>query len=71
MNNNIQNLYRETVRKRLFWTLEDNVKIDLKEIGCEVMDSIILTQDKVQWRAVVNTVRDLRMCHMKIDLKET
>jgi hypothetical protein len=33
MKSNIQNLYRKTVGKRLFGTLEDDVKIDLKKTG--------------------------------------
>jgi hypothetical protein len=30
--------------------------MDLKEIGCGGMDWINPTQDRVQWRALVNTV---------------
>jgi hypothetical protein len=37
MKNNIH-FYRETVRKRLLGRLEDDIKIDLKEIGCESED---------------------------------
>lgn len=35
---------------------EDNIKIDLKGKGCVIMDLINLTQNKVLWRAVVNTI---------------
>jgi hypothetical protein len=35
--------------------------MDLGHIGLDGMDWIDLTQDRVQWRALVNTVMDLRM----------
>jgi hypothetical protein len=38
-----------------------NIKIDLKEIGWDDMDWINLAQDRNQWRALVNTVMDLRV----------
>jgi hypothetical protein len=40
---------------------EDNIKMDLRETGWNVMDWIHVAQDKDQWRAVVNTVRNLRV----------
>jgi hypothetical protein len=40
---------------------EDNIKIDLRDIGWEVVGLIHLAQDRDQWRAVVNTVMDLRV----------
>jgi hypothetical protein len=40
---------------------EDNIKIDLSKIGWAGMDWIHLAQDRVQWRAVVNTVMNLRV----------
>jgi hypothetical protein len=39
----------------------DNIKIDLREIGWDGMDWIDLAQDRDQWRAVVNTVMNLRV----------
>jgi len=39
---------------------EDNIKMDLKEIRCE-MDLIHLVQGRGQWRALVNTVMNLRV----------
>jgi hypothetical protein len=46
-------------RPRRRWV--DNIKMDLKEIGWDVMDWIDLNQDRGQWRAPVNTVMKLRV----------
>jgi hypothetical protein len=35
---------------------EDNIKMDLREIGWEIVEWIHLAQDRDLWRAVVNTV---------------
>jgi hypothetical protein len=35
---------------------EDNIKIDLRDIGWGGMDWIDLAQDRDQWKALVNTV---------------
>jgi hypothetical protein len=45
-------------RPRSRWN--DNIKIDLKEVGCEVMDWIELAQDRNRWWALVNAVMNLR-----------
>jgi len=45
-------------RPRRRW--EDNIKMDLQEVGCGVMDWIELAQDKDRWRALVNAVMNLR-----------
>jgi hypothetical protein len=37
----------------------DNIKMDLREIRWDGMDWIELTQDRDQWRALVNTVMSL------------
>jgi hypothetical protein len=39
----------------------DNIKMDLREIGWHGMDWIDLDQDRDQWRALVNTVMNLRV----------
>jgi hypothetical protein len=39
----------------------DNIKIDLRGIGWDDMDWIDLAQDRDQWRALVNTVMNLRV----------
>jgi hypothetical protein len=46
-------------RPRRMWV--DNIKMDLREIGLDGMDWINLAQDKDQWRALVNTVMNLRV----------
>jgi hypothetical protein len=38
-----------------------NIKMDLREIGWDGMDSIDLYQDRDQWRALVNTVMNVRV----------
>jgi hypothetical protein len=46
-------------RPRRRWA--DNIKIDLREIGWGGMDGINLAQDRDQWRALSNTVMNLRV----------
>jgi hypothetical protein len=46
-------------RPRRRW--EDNIKIDLGEIGIDGANWIRLAQDRVQWLAFVNTVMNLRV----------
>ena len=44
-------------RPRRRW--EDNIKMDLQEVGCGGMDWIELDPDRNRWRALVNAVMNL------------
>jgi hypothetical protein len=46
-------------RSRRRW--EDNIKLDLMDIGIDGANWIQLAQDRVQWRTFVNTVINLRV----------
>ena len=46
-------------RPRCRW--EDNIKMDLHEMGCEGMDWIELAQDRDRWRVLVNAVMIFRV----------
>jgi hypothetical protein len=46
-------------RPRHRWV--DNINIDLRETGWDGMDLIDLAPDRDQWRALVNTVMNLRV----------
>jgi hypothetical protein len=46
-------------RPRRRWV--DNIKMDLREIGWDGVDWIDMAQDRDQWRALVNTVLNLRV----------
>jgi hypothetical protein len=50
---------RPLERPRRRW--EDNIKMDLREIGFGVVYSIHLARDRDTWRALVNTVMNLRV----------
>jgi hypothetical protein len=59
-----RNAYRILVgkplgRPRRRWV--DNIRMDLGELGWDGMDWIKLAQDRDQWRALVNTVMNLRV----------
>ena len=46
-------------RLRRRW--EDNIAMDLQEVGCGGMDWIDLAQDRDRWQALVNAVMNLRV----------
>jgi hypothetical protein len=50
---------RPLERPRRGW--EDNIKMDLQEVGLGGMDWIELVQDRDSWRALVNAVMNLRV----------
>jgi hypothetical protein len=60
----IQYLIGTPERKRPFGRLrgvwEDNIRVELREIGWEVVDCMHLPQYRDQWRVLVNTVMKLR-----------
>ena len=46
-------------RPRRRW--EDNIKVALREVGCEGMGWIEVVQDRDRWRAFVNAIMNLRV----------
>jgi hypothetical protein len=46
-------------RPRRRW--EDNIKMDLQEVGCRGMDWIDLAQDRDRWRALMYAVMNVRV----------
>jgi hypothetical protein len=46
-------------RPRCRW--EDKIKMDLRDIGIDGANWVQLAQNNVQWRALVNTVMNLRV----------
>ena len=46
-------------RPRRWW--KDNIKMDLQEVGCGVMDWINLVFDRDRWRALVTALMNLRV----------
>ena len=46
-------------RPRRRW--EDNIKVDLREVGCDPGDWRVLAEDRDQWRAYVRAVMNLRV----------
>ena len=50
-------------RPRRRW--EDNIKMDLQEVGRGCEDWMVLAQDRERWRALVSTVMKLRVPKMR------
>jgi hypothetical protein len=50
---------RPLVRHGRRW--EDNIKMDIQEVGCGDMDWIDMAQDRDSWRALVNAAMNLRV----------
>jgi hypothetical protein len=50
---------RPLERRRRRW--EDNIKMDLREMGMDEANWIRLIQDRVQWRTFVSMVMNLRV----------
>ena len=50
---------RSLGRPRRRW--EDNIKMDLQEVGCGVMDWMELAQDRDRWRVFVSAVMNIRV----------
>jgi len=50
---------RSLGRPRRRW--EDNIKMDLPELGCGGMDWVDLVQNRDSWRALVTAVMNLRV----------
>jgi hypothetical protein len=46
-------------RQRRIW--ENNIKMDLQDVGWWVMEWIHLAQDRVKWWALLNAVMNLRV----------
>ena len=54
---------RSLGRPRRRW--EDDIKLDLQEVGGACGDWMELAQDRDKWRALVSTVRNLRVPKMR------
>jgi hypothetical protein len=46
-------------RPRRRW--DDNIRMDLREVGCGCVDWVVLAQDRDRWRAFVSAVMNLRV----------
>jgi hypothetical protein len=58
-------LYSEKLKERRHFGeyayINDNLKMELRERGCEDLDSIHLAQSRDQWRTLVDTVMNIRI----------
>ena len=49
----------KTPSRRPRWRWEDNIKMDLKEVGCDARSWKDLAQDQDQWRDYVRAIMNL------------
>jgi hypothetical protein len=65
MRNTYEILVQKTEGERPLWRprrkWEDNVRMELREAGREVLCLMRLAYDRERWRALVNTVMNLRV----------
>lgn len=54
-------LERKRALARAAHKLEDNVKMELQEIGWQGSNWLDLTHGRDKWQALVNTIKDLRI----------
>jgi len=59
--NTISVVYLLRTGANIFRNWEDNIKMDLQEVGGGRGDWMELAQDRDRWRALVGTVRDFRV----------
>jgi hypothetical protein len=52
-------IYTQTVHIIQLW--EDNIKMDLQEVGGGCADWMELAQDRDRWRALMSTVKNFRI----------
>ena len=50
-------------RPRRRW--EDNIKMDLQEVGCGGIDWMDLAQDRDRWRGILNAIMNLGFHKMR------
>jgi hypothetical protein len=64
-NNSYRILVEKPERKRPLGrtrhTREDSIKINVSEMGCGCVEWIVLAEDRNWWRALVNTVMNVRV----------
>jgi hypothetical protein len=52
---------RERITRKTKRRWVDNIRMDLGEVGWSDVDWIVLAQDRNRWRALVNSVLNLRV----------